>query len=314
MRLGHFDLNLFVTLDALLETQSISRAAERLHLGASATSSALGRLREHFGDELLVQVGRRMELTPLAQALREPVRDLLLRAQATLAAQSDFDPARAERHFVINASDYAATVLLAPLAQALESEAPGISLDIVSLGNRNLEQLERGEVDFGIYPERNASPDHPRLDLLEETYTCVVWTGHHLGPRGLDWDHYLQARHVAAQFGDQRVSTFESWFFATHGVVRKVVVTASSFNTLPTLVVGTQRIATVHTRLARMYSRMLPVRLLPVPFDIPPLKLVVQWNRHNALDAAHTWFRQRLAQMAAELGGSGAEDAVFARG
>jgi hypothetical protein len=41
---------------------------------------------------------------------------------------------------------------------------------------------------------------------------------------------------------------------------------------------------------------------------------VVQWNRHNALDAAHTWFRQRLAQMAAELGGSGAEDAVFARG
>jgi LysR family nod box-dependent transcriptional activator len=300
MRLGHFDLNLFVTLDALLETCSISRASERLHIGASATSSALGRLREHFGDELLVQVGRRMELTPLAHSLREPVRDLLLRSQATLAASQRFDVKTAERRFVINASDYAMTVLLSPLAQMLETEAPGISIDIIGLGDSSVERLERGDVDLAIYPERNASDAHPSEALLDETYSCVVWTGHHLPPEGLTFDHYIAARHVAAQFGGQRVATFESWFLQTHGMARQIVVNASSFNALPSLVVGTQRIATMHTRLAQMYARLLPLRVLPAPFEIPVLKLVMQWNRHRTHDAAHLWLRERLTTIAAQ--------------
>lgn len=298
MRLGHFDLNLFVTLDTLLETCSITRTGEQLNIGASAISSALGRLREHFDDELLTQVGRRMELTPLAQSLREPVRDIILRARATLAAKSDFDPGRELRRFVFNASDYATTVLLTPLAQRLESEAPGISIDVVGLGDSNLQRLERGEVDIAIYPARNASAAHPQEELLNEGYTCVVWTGY--SRDAISFDDYMAARHVATQFGDQRVPTFESWFLSTHGVARNVVVTASTFNALPLLVVGTQRIATMHMRLARMYARLLPVRLLPVPFDIPPLNLVMQWNRHNDQDAAHTWLRQQLKAIAAE--------------
>ncbi|NDY90262.1 LysR family transcriptional regulator [Ideonella livida] len=300
MRLGHFDLNLFVTLDALLETRSITRAAERLHIGASATSSALGRLREHFGDELLVQVGRRMELTPLAISLREPVRDVLLRSQATLAARTDFDPSRAERRFTFHASDYAATVLLAPLSQRLEPLAPGISLDIMSLGDRNLEKLERGEVDFAVYPDRNASPDHPQEFLLQETHSLVLWTGHRLAQQGLSREEYLQARHVAAQFGNQRLPTFEGWFLEHHGLARNVVATASSFNALPSLLVGTQRVATMHTRLARMYARMLPLVVHPSPFDMPAVQLVMQWNRHNDRDAAHAWLREQLIAVAGE--------------
>ncbi|MDT7837012.1 LysR family transcriptional regulator [Aquabacterium sp. OR-4] len=298
MRLGHFDLNLFITLDALLETASVSRAAERLHLGASATSSALGRLRAHFQDELLVPAGRGMHLTPLAQSLREPVRELLLRAQATLASGSAVEPAALRRRFVINASDYATTVLLTPLSQRLEALAPGVSIDVVSLGNSNVERLERGDVDLAIYPERNASPDHPQCELLTERYSCVVWTGFHLQGEALGLPQYLAARHVAAQFGDLRVPTFESWFLATHQAQREVVASASSFNALPLLVVGTQRIATMHTRLARMYARLLPVRLLAPPFEIPPLTLVAQWNRLKAQDAALAWLREQLQAVA----------------
>ncbi len=301
MRLGHFDLNLFVTLDALLETRSISRAAERLHIGASATSSALGRLREHFGDDLLIQVGRRMELTPLAESLRLPVRDVLLRSQATIGSRSEFDPSKAERRFVFNALDYATTVLLTPLSKRLEELAPGISIDIVSLGNRNLEQLERGEVDFALYPERNASPDHPQEHLFNDSFSCVVWEGHELPAEGLTYEHYMAARHATAQFGDRRIASFESWFLSTHGVARKTVVTASTFSALPSLVIGTQRIATMQTRLALHHAQALPVRILPPPFEIPPLRIVMQWNQHNARDAAHSWLRQLLKETASRL-------------
>ncbi|MDQ5897898.1 MAG: LysR family transcriptional regulator [Pseudomonadota bacterium] len=307
MRLGHFDLNLFVTLDALLETRSISRAAERLHIGASATSSALGRLREHFKDELLVQVGRRMELTPLAETLRQPVRDVLLRSQATLATRSDFDPSRAMRRFVINASDYATTVLLAPLAAQLEQVAPGVTLDIVSLGNYNLEQLERGEVDLAIYPERNASPDHPHQPVFEDRFCCLVWQDHVLPPEGLSFAHYMRSRHVTAQFGDQRIASFESWFTSTHGMARDIAITASSFNALPALVVGTQRIVTIQHRLAQLYASLMPLRMLPTPFEMPTLRLVMQWTHHQEHDMAHAWLRQQLLETAAALGAPGGD-------
>ena len=54
MRFKGLDLNLLIAFEALLETRSVSRAAERMNLSQAAMSSALGRLREYFGDEILV--------------------------------------------------------------------------------------------------------------------------------------------------------------------------------------------------------------------------------------------------------------------
>ena len=92
MRFNRLDLNLLVALDALLTEGSITKAAERLNLSPSATSNALSRLREYFEDELLVQVGRRMEPTPRAQGLQEAVREVLVRVDSTIAQQPEFDP------------------------------------------------------------------------------------------------------------------------------------------------------------------------------------------------------------------------------
>jgi Bacterial regulatory helix-turn-helix protein, lysR family len=54
MRLDRFDLNLLVALDALLQERNVTKASKRIHIGQSATSAALARLREYFQDELLV--------------------------------------------------------------------------------------------------------------------------------------------------------------------------------------------------------------------------------------------------------------------
>lgn len=103
-----------------------------------------------------------------------------------------------------------------------------------------------------------------------------MWAGFHLQGDKFGFEQCMASCHVAAQYGDSRVPKFKSWFFAAHGVEWNIVVVARSFNALPPLVVGTQRIATVHARLARMYSRVLLVRVLEPPFAIPPLELVMQ--------------------------------------
>jgi DNA-binding transcriptional LysR family regulator len=92
MRFNKLDLNLLVALDALFRLRSVSRAAEQLHMSQSALSSSLARLREYFDDELLVQVGRQMELTPRAEVLREAVRDVLVRVDTTITAMPSLTP------------------------------------------------------------------------------------------------------------------------------------------------------------------------------------------------------------------------------
>ena len=120
MHLNRFDMNLLIALDALLREKSVTRAGERIYLSQSAMSGALQRLRDHFGDELLVRVGRELELTPRAEALVEPIRDILLRVQAALEEPS-FEPATAMRTFSIMMSDYCFVAYMRAVIKRLQT-------------------------------------------------------------------------------------------------------------------------------------------------------------------------------------------------
>ena len=112
MHFRNLDLNLLVVLDALLVEESVSKTAERLNLTQPAISNALARLRHHFQDDLLVRLGRQLVPTPLAQTLRDPVRDALLQIQSIADARPSFDPKTEQRQFTIVSSDYVAATLL----------------------------------------------------------------------------------------------------------------------------------------------------------------------------------------------------------
>ena len=302
MRLDRFDLNLLVVLDTLLEERNVTKASERLHIGQSAASGALARLREYFGDELLVPVGRKLMLTPLAESLVEPVRDTLLRARATLALKPGFDPSVAERRFSVCASDYVTTVVLAEAVRRIALQAPGVALDIRSPPKDVLESFERGSVDLLVMPEQYAARvQHPQMRLFEDTQVCLVWAGNTQVGGTLSFDQYMAMGHVAVRFGDERSITFEEWFLPRHGKQRKVESSVDNFSTVPLLVVGTNRIATVHRRLAEHFAKHLPLRVIEAPFDMPALVEVMVWPRYLDRDPAHVWVRGVVEGCAGEL-------------
>lgn len=299
MRFNGLDLNLLVALDAILVEGGISRAAERIHLSQSAMSGALARLREYFGDELFVQVGRKLVRTPLADSLAGPVRDILMRVDATVAANPVFDPAVSDRRFSIIASDYMMTVLIDRLLARAYREAPGITFQLFS-ADKAVEMIERGEVDLLMIPQQFALPDHPVEPTIEESYTCVAWTHNTALGDTLSLDQYLALGHVAPIFGPARMPTFEGWFLKKFGVSRRVEVVTYNLTSPPLLVIGTNRIATVHTRLARLYARYLPIRLLAPPVEFPKLVGVMQWHRYKSHDPGLLWLRRLIREVAAE--------------
>jgi DNA-binding transcriptional LysR family regulator len=302
MRLDRFDLNLLVVLDALLEERNVTRAAQRVHIGQSAASAALARLRDYFDDALLVPVGRQLQPTPLAQSLVEPVRDALLRARAAIARKPGFDPATAERRFAICASDYATTVLLAQAVRHVAALAPGLALDIRSPPRDVLDAFDRGAIDLLVMPEQYASRlNHPQQRLFEDSQVCLVWDGHTTVGDSLGFDEYMNLGHVAVRFGDERSIAFEDWFLPRYGRQRRVECSVDNFGTLPLLVLGTQRVVTVHRRLALHFASTLPLRILQPPFDMPPLVEVLAWPRHLEHDPAHAWLRGQVLALAAGM-------------
>ena len=203
MRLSGFDLNLLLALDAMLHHKNVTRAAEHIHISQPAMSGALHRLREYFGDELLVRVGRDLELTPRGQSLLEPVRNTLLHIQATLGTQPIFDPAASRRTFTIMLADFVTPWLAARLLQRVVSEAPGVRVQFGSWSRVSVEQLRRSDIDFFIMLDNPALlrlqsfPDWlARAELHRVHWVCAVSADHPTVSDELTCEQYQSLPHL----------------------------------------------------------------------------------------------------------------------
>ncbi len=300
MRFQRLDLNLLVALDALLSEKSVSLAADRLCLSQSATSSALGRLREYFGDDLLVVKGRNMILTSRAEELIEPVRAVLEQVRTTIAVSPPFDPATSDRQVRIMASDYSTEVLLSEALIEFERDAPHMRFEIQPMTDNVVETLERGFVDLLLTIDYAISSDHPSQILFDDDYVVVGWKDNPALAQPMSRELYFSLGHVTARFGKSRVPAFEDWFVRRQKQQRRIDVVAPSFLSLPGLVIGTNRIATMHRRLAMRVVGTLPLLVREMPFDIPPIREAIQWHITNNNDPALRWVVERLAALASD--------------
>lgn len=305
MRFHRLDLNLLVALDALLTERSVSLAAERLCLSQSATSSALARLRDYFGDEVMVVRGRQMVLTARAEELIEPVRAVLDQIQKTIAVTPVFDPVTSDRQIRMMASDYVTDVLLCDVLRGLETSAPNMRVDILPMQDAPHEMIERQQVDLLVTLDYAMSPDHPSQILFEDDHVVIGWDQNPAMHEEITRQRYFELGHVVARFGKSRVPAFEGAFMRRMKQTRRVEVVAPSFLSLGGLVIGTNRIATVHRRMAVKMASYTPLILRELPFMVPPIREAVQWHIANSNDAPLRWF---VEQIVAAVGGRTALD------
>lgn len=300
MRLDKFDLNLLIVLDVLLEKRNVTRASEHLHIGQSATSAALGRLREYFDDSLLVPVGRTMELTPLAKSLVAPVRDTLMRARATISLRPVFEPENIVRNFTVAASDYMIDILIAQSTRELAMSAPSMRLDMIIPPKDVFDAFERGEIDLLFLPKQYSDRfQHPQTEVLTDIQTCMVCEQNEINE--LNMEQYLDMGHVAIRLGDEHSITHEEWFLPRYGKQRRIECTVDHFSSVPLLVIGTNRIVTLHRLIAEEMAQRFPVKLLPAPFEMEPVTEIMIWPRYLNDDPAHIWLRNTVLAQAKKM-------------
>lgn len=306
MRYYGLDLNLLAVLEAIALDQNVTRAAQRLNLTQPAVSAALGRLRQHFNDQLFVAVGGRMVPTPLMRALEPKIRQVLETSRDIAVAAVQFEPATAERRFFLTASDYVIAVLVPQLLQRLAVAAPGIDLTVQSLplllsSSEQVasESLERHSADFVIIPRAFASPHYPSVPLFSDDFTVIVAASNSRVGEELNLETYLALPHVSREVAPSGPISMEAAFLAEQGLERRVAVAVDQFALIPEFVVNSERIATLHTRLARRYARRFPIRLVAPPVAFPPTEQLLQWHPYQDGDPAVRWMVELLQATAA---------------
>src|SRR3954470_13850841 len=142
------DLNLLVIFDAMARFRSVNRTAEAVGLSQPATSAALARLRTLFDDALFVRTGSQMEPTPRAVELAPAVHAVIEAINTQILQPAGFDPATAERSFIILTPDIGEVAFIPGVLRRLRKEAPQVRLRAIALPRQAAaEALESGAAE-----------------------------------------------------------------------------------------------------------------------------------------------------------------------
>lgn len=295
MRFRNLDLNLLAALDALFRHRNVSRAAEELFISQSAMSNALGRLRAYFNDPLLIQIGRRMELSPLGTNLAAQVRDILVQVDTATSTARAFNPAEAVQRITLIVSDYSLHTVIAPFLAAMARQAPGLTFDIRAQQTLPHLLLERGEADLLLAPLPFCSREHPAEVLFTDDFCCVVDAKRPDTADRLTREDFETSGHIVMQPPNGGES-FGVRLCREAGLALREEVRTFSFASMPLLVAGTHRIALVQRRLALVHQNNPALRMVEPPVVLPPLEQAVQWREHRDRDPLLAWLRAELRQ------------------
>ena len=284
---------LLVALSSLLETASVTASARALGRTQSSMSRTLARLRESFGDPLLVPVGRTLRLTPRAQELRPAVVQALDGIDRLLAPPRPFSPAEEHRVVRIAASDYATVVLLDAWIGRLRREAPGVVVEISPVDASSIDPLARGELDLAIAPFLpGVSLDQFVVrSLLRDEHVCVMRRGHPMAKKKLSLRDYLALEHAMVASVLPTVSSVDEALHRLR-VSRTVAARMPSAVSTLMLVAESDLVATSFSRAIPYFGGRLVTR--PLPFSVPDLELHLMWHPRETSDAFHRWLRESL--------------------
>lgn len=292
--LRKIDLNLLLTLHAVLTERHITRAAVRLHRSQPAVSHALVQLRAHFDDPLLIRKNGRMVLTARAEGLLPALQGALFELNALVGA-TGFDPATAKRRFRIEMSDYAARLILPPLVRHVRASAPGFDLAISQASREMmLAQLDEGEVDLalGIFPDVREGIH--QQDLFTERFICLADRRSLPASLTLSLAEWLEKPHVMLAMRPDAIDEIDR-VLNRQGLHRHICIALPHWSAAINLLPGTDLVLTVASK--TIESGQLPAGIahFSPPLPLPPLAYQQAWHARKGRDRAHAWLRDAIA-------------------
>lgn len=283
------DARLLHLLVAVVDTGTVTGAAQRLGVTQSAASHQLDRLRNIVRDPLFVRSGRGVVATARAEALAVRARELLVELEQ-FARLAVFDPALWETTFTIAANDLQRDVLLPGLVARLREAAPGVRLRVIPSGVPTQAMLRHDHAQLVISPRPPEGADVLHQMLFQDDYRVFYDPEVRRAPGTVQ--EYLAAEHVTVLYEPRRQLHADE-DLERRGILRSFRVTVPGFAGIPAFLEGTDLLATAPGLLRGHLLRGFADA--PVPVACVPLPMYVIWHERYRADPAHRWLRRQLA-------------------
>jgi len=304
--LADLDFNLLKTLHVLLSEQQVTRAAQTLGRSQPAVSNALHRLRQALGDDLLVRRAGGFALTPRAEALRAPLREVMAIVETSVLKATHFDPRLASDVLRISAPDRLTLAVVPSLAARLQRLAPQMSLDVITADrSQALALLNEDRTDL-LLGWSDELPSHLKAELLHrERLFCVMRRGHPLSKarRRLSVDALLSFPHVVVSATGGRTQIFDD-LLATRGLHRRALVTVSNFTAIPRLLKDGDMVGVFTNLAARALVSSFGLNMRAIPIEFGTVATHMVWQVRNERNSAHAWLREQVKAVYRRLGRS----------
>lgn len=307
MELASLDLNLLLAFEALNETRSVSRAAERMGMRQPAMSAALGRLRIAFSDQLFVRAAGAMQPTPRAVRLATGIARALAELRSAME-DAPFEPLATTRAFTIASTDYTTLVILPHVMAALKREAPLVDIRIVGYDKGDVpDLLDRGEIDVALGVFRSPSENAIRKFLCPERFVGVARRGHPLVRDGrIGLVEYAAAHHALVSVRRDAAGEIDTALEA-QGLSRRVALALPHMLALPSILATSDLLAAIPGRAAAAMSQD-GLQTFAIPLTLSPWRIEMLWNPVARRDPASAWLRSRITTAAGEAAtGAGRE-------
>ena len=296
------DLNLLRVFLAIWDLRSLTAAGDRLGLTQPAISHALRRLRDWFDDPLFVRAANRMLPTEAAVRLHEPLDQAFGIISRAIQERVAFDPKVTQRVFRVAMSDVSEVYYLPRLMAKLVRVAPTMRLDVVPLAvDAIVGAMRAGEVDLAIGYLKNLEGECVSRSLFDDKFVCMVRKGHPVGRTKLTKANFVNLRYIHAGTNAPGHQMIEQWLAET-GIKRQIAVRLGHFSVAPDIVRDTDLAVIFPESVARQLDSAKAFRLLPLPFDPPPVEIKVHTHPRFASDMGIGWLRDMLVAMFAKTG------------
>jgi DNA-binding transcriptional LysR family regulator len=258
-------------------------------------SQKLARLRSFFDDPLLVPGRPAMVLTARAQAVQAPLSRALAELRAAVRVGAPFDPAKAERRFVILANDLFEAYGLPLVLEGLSAEAPHLSFTVERAESDYSDRLEKGTADVAFVPGFALGATLRRLPLPKERFVVLLRGGHRASRRwGLE--RYLALGHLLVAPRGLPGSLVDD---ALHGLgkQRRVAARIQHFTSAPFVVARSDLALTCLETIARI-AEPFGLLKLPLPVELPMDESFLVWHERAQHDRGHAWLRGKIDDFA----------------
>jgi DNA-binding transcriptional LysR family regulator len=289
--MNKLDLNLLCALDVLLDTGSVSEAAERMYLSAPAMSHTLARIREALGDPILVRAGQRLIPTQRALELREPVRRLVAEARQLMLPAEGPQLSAMRREFVVRAMDSFPVVFGAQLLAEVREAMPLATVRFVPELDGDVMALREGRVDVDIGTLHDRSPEIRTELLVEQHVVGAVRAGHPLSRSRATLKRFAASQHVAVlQRGPGR--DVLDRVLADAGSVRQVALTVPTAYGALMAASQSDLVACAPEPMVRNVEASLGIVMFRLPVAVPVEQIVQGWHPRADADPAHRCLRE----------------------